>query len=261
MYTICIANQKGGVSKTTTAAAIAAGLHRKGLRVLCVDTDAQRSLTRMTGADETRPTLYDVLRKNKTTVEAIQHTDAGDVIPADARLSDERLFIGRGREYDLRERLDAVKDVYDVCILDTPPALSIMTVNALTAADGVLVPTKPDLFSLQALQDLYGTFETVRSMTNSRLVLLGVIVTMYDRRTKQHTATLEAMTAQAKEYGTKVYSPPIRRTVAAELWQYAVDIYGSRSTAAQDYEAITAQLIKDINLKGAARNGKQKKRS
>lgn len=245
MYTIVTANQKGGVGKTTTAAAVGASLHSKGLRVLFVDADPQGNLSRMAGAGAGL-TMYDVLKSGRTVSAAAQRVQYGHIVPSDTRLAEEGILTGARREYRIKEALAAVRRDYDVCIIDTPPTLGALTVAALTAGDGVIVPARADRFSVDGLRTFYGTFAAVKEHANKNLVLLGVVVTAFNKGTNLNRAVLEALDQQARNLGTKVYSPPIRRTVTAEEWEYTGDILGTPCTAASDYEEVTDQILKDI---------------
>lgn len=248
MFTIVTANQKGGVGKTTTAAAVGMGLTLAGYRVLFVDADPQGNLTRMMA---TAPglTLYSIIKEGREAKAAVQTVTGGSIIPSDARLAERGILTGRGAEYTIKTALKPLASKFDVCIIDTPPTLGALTVTALAAADGVIVPTKADRFSVDGLRTFAGTVAAIKQRTNPVLELLGVVVTAYNRNTNLNRAVLEALTAQAEQLGTKVYGT-IRRTVAAEEWQYSGNVFGTPSTAADDYKEITAQIAQDIK-KGA----------
>ena len=248
MYTVAIANQKGGVGKTTTAAAIAQGLKAAGYKVLCVDADPQANLSDLLQAGA-GASLYDVIQ-GAPVQKALQATTAGDLLPSEKALANPKLKL---TATTLQEILKPLQSRYDVAIIDTPPSLGALTVSALVAADGVIVPTKADKFSLTGLQELYTSMKAVKP----QLELVGVIVTQYNGRTTLNKAVLDALQEQAKIYHSAVLQPPIRRTIAAEEWQYTGDIYGDKSTAGADYTQIVQQLPKLLKLKGRKDNGKK----
>ena len=144
-----VINQKGGVGKTTTAHALATGLNHRGYKALVLDTDPQGNISFVMQADATKAGLYEAMRGEISPIEAIQHTKQGDIIPSSLYLSAADLeFTQTGREYLLRELLEGISD-YTHIIIDSPPALGIMTVNALTASDDIVIPVGADIFSLQ----------------------------------------------------------------------------------------------------------------
>lgn len=252
MYTLTVACQKGGVGKTTTALSIGAELTKAGYRVLFVDADAQANLTR-TQLDQPFTTgLYDVLTDRRTaTKQGIIEGRNGHILPSDSRMGQGGKYsplYGESPEYRLKTALQDVSKQYDVCIIDTPPTLGELTIAALTAADGVIVPTRADRYSVYGVQELYQTYQTVKEQTtNSRVKMLGVVVSQYNGRASLARDVLGTLKDQARKLGTKVYDPPIRATVAAVEWQYLG--YVGASTAQKDYAEITAQLINDMKLK------------
>ena len=240
MPVIAIANQKGGVGKTTSCGALAQGLTEKGYKVLIVDADPQANLTDLLQA-QGKITLFDVIQGAPVKA-AIQSTIAGDLIPSEKALASPKLQITPST---LQKILKPLQDQYHVVIIDTPPSLGALTVSALMAANSVLCITKADKFSLTGLQELYASMRAVKPQLN----LLGVLVTQFNSRSTLNKAVLEALQEQAKIYHSAVLLPPIRRTVAAEEWQYTGDIYGNKSTAGEDYSAVVAQLPKLLKLK------------
>ena len=246
--TIAIIAQKGGTGKTTTTAALGAGLSRSGLKVLYVDLDPQANLTGMLGATTQGVTLYDLLTSRKAkAADAIQDTPQGAIIAASGRLAEGDILTGTGREYRLRETLEPVKKGFDVTLIDCPPTLGVLSVNALTAADGAIIPLRADRFSLDALTEFYETYATVRRYTNPALSILGVLVTCYNSRATINRLCLEALQEKASALGVTVYTPPIRRTVALEESQYSPDIFTQpRSNAAKDYGEIVSTLLHQL---------------
>ena len=156
--TLAIINQKGGVGKSTTAEALAAGLFLKGYSVLSIGLDAQSNMTYTAGAKTDGATALGVLTGEIPAKDAIQHTESGDIIPASKALAGADAFIAEaGKEYRLREALEPIRGEYDFIIVDTPPALGILTINALTACDSVIIPAQADIYSLQGGEQLAGT--------------------------------------------------------------------------------------------------------
>ena len=243
MYTLAIANQKGGVGKTTTAAAIAQGLHNIGCKVFSLDTDPQANLSDLLQA-KAGASLYDVIQGNAETAAAIQTTTAGDLLRAEKALASPKLQLTSRTIQDI---LAPLQSRYDIAIIDTPPSLSKMMESALHAANGVIVPTKADKFSLIGLQEMYSSMKKAKP----QLELVGVIVTQYNGRTTLNKAVLDALQQQAEIYHSRVIQPPIRRTIAIEELQYTgtEDFYKDNSTAAQDYAEVCRQIARLIKLK------------
>ena len=173
---IAITNQKGGVGKTTTAAALLALLARRGARVLGVDLDPQGSLGFSLGLDiEHCVTIYDVFRGEVEPEQAISHTETCDILPSNILLSGAELEFNRpGREFLLKKALSRLEAKYDYIIVDTPPALGLLTVNAYVAADSLIIPMAPEVLSLLGVSQIKETIEGVRNYYNSRLQVPGV---------------------------------------------------------------------------------------
>lgn len=255
MQTIAIVNRRGGVGKTVTAHAIGAGLKRRGYKVLFVDLDSQGNLTFDAATDGTRLNAFDVLADPAKARAAV----VGDMIPGGQELSaaDVR-FMETGKEYRLKEALQQLAGSYDFCVIDTPPALGILTTNALTAADGVIIPAQAEIHSLQGISLLYETISTVKKYCNAALKVYGIVLTRYNARTNVSRDMREALEENAALMGTKVYSAPIRQCTAiqeAQAMQQDVFEYAPRSNAAKDYDALIDELLQDI---GGGHNGKAK---
>lgn len=172
MKIVAITNQKGGVGKTTTATALASGLNRKGFNTLLVDTDPQSNASDTYRATD-KPTIYEVFENKVSAVEVIQSTDQGDIIAGDLRMSAaDMTFTKQGREYILKKALKPIESRYDYIIIDTPPALGIITINALTAAHSLIIPMLADRYSLQGIAQLSDTIETVKEYSNPDLKLM-----------------------------------------------------------------------------------------
>lgn len=254
METIAILNQKGGTGKTTTAHALGAGLARRGYRVLFVDLDAQGNLSYSIGAAGASPTIADLLQQAidhpeaLDTRSAIKHTPQGDIITSSPNIAgaDTVLADTLGREYKLKEILEPIKAEYDYIVIDTPPTLGTLTINALTAADKAIAPAQADIYSMTALAQLQTTVETVKRYTNSSLSLQGILLTRYNARAVITREVAERLEQAAKEYGTKLYRARIRECTAlkeAAITQTDIFSYAPRSNAAKDYADFIEEFL------------------
>lgn len=251
MKTITLSNQKGGVAKTTTTGALASGLSQRGYKVLAVDTDPQCNLSLSSGVDilSMDQTLYDVFKGTAELQDTIQKTDLGyDLSTGGLNLAVADMeFTQTGREFMLREALDSVKADYDFCIIDTPPTIGILTVNALTASDSVVIPLTADLYSIQGLSQLNGMIERVRKYSNKDLKIAGLLITRHDERTNISKALQDQITQTAEKLGTKVFKQPIRNSVAVRESQVMKsDIFteAPKANATKDYTAFIDELLK-----------------
>ena len=244
---ITVSTQKGGVGKTTTAGALGAALHARGYRVLYVDLDAQANLTYSAGIDAPRITALEILEGTATAAEARIATPQGDIIPAAPALaSAEIIFRETGKEYRLREALEPIRAEYDFIILDTPPALGILTINALTAADRVIIPAQADIYSLQGIGQLAQTIGTIKRYTNQGLKIGGLLITRYNARALLSRDVSEMLEDTARELGTQVYRARIRECIAlkeAQARRLDIFTYSPRSNAAADYAAFTDEFL------------------
>ncbi len=203
MRAVAVANHKGGVGKTVSVYALAVGLAERGRRVLMVDIDPQGSLTNACGVqDAGGRSLAEVLggasKGSLALADILWELGQGlDLAPADIALAQVELALnGRhGREWVLLRALDTVADRYDVCLIDCPPSLGLLTVNALCAAQAVLVPTAPEILPLRGLRLFLDTLDTIRQELNPNLELLGVLPTLYDARLTHHRSALDALQA------------------------------------------------------------------
>lgn len=244
MEIVAIVNRKGGVGKTATAQALGAGLIRKGCSVLYIDLDSQTNLTYGLGADAAGLSSMDVLTGEATAQDAIQHTPQGDVIAgAEALAGADAAIDGTGKEYRLKEALEGLQ--YDYCIIDTPAALGTLTVNALTAADSVIIPVQAEVYSLQGIGQLSKTIEAVKKYCNHDLYIRGILITRYNGRaiiSRDMQSNLEEAAQQLK---TRLYSTPIRECVSikeAQAQQQDIYSYAPRSNAAKDYAAFIEEF-------------------
>ena len=244
---IAITNQKGGVGKTTTAAALLASLHRRGARVLGVDLDPQGSLGFSLGLDiEKCVTVYEVFRGEVEPQQAIAQTDTCDMLPSNILLSGAELEFNRpGREFLLKTALSKVEQNYDYIIIDTPPALNLLTVNAYVAAHSLIIPMAPEVLSLLGVSQIKETIEGVRDFYNPRLQVLGILLNRFTARFNLNREVLELASQIAAQLDTVVFETKIRSSVtAAEApahGQSVVD-YAPSSNPARDFEALCDQV-------------------
>lgn len=250
MKTITLSNQKGGVAKTTTTGALASGLGQRGYRVIAIDLDPQCNLSLGAGADilNMDQTLYDVFKGSAELPDLIQKTDLGyDLITGGLTLAGADMdFTQTGREFMLREALDSLRSNYDFCIIDTPPTLGILTVNALTASDSVIIPLTADLYSIQGLSQLNLLIQRVRKYSNKDLEIAGLLITRHDERTNVSKALMDQILLTAEKLGTKVFSKPIRNSVAIRESQVMrADIFteAPKANATKDYTAFIDELL------------------
>jgi chromosome partitioning protein len=213
--TIAIANQKGGVAKTTTVASLGTALAEHGRKVLLVDLDAQSCLTFSMGLDpeSVELSIHDVLLGRVGAAMAIQPTEDGcDLLPATIELAgtEAQLLSRPGREYVLRTALAEVSQAYDAVLLDCSPSLGVLTLNALTAADEVLIPLQCEMLSHRGVGQLLDTIHDVQRILNPGLRVLGVLPTMFDGRTNHARAVLADVSGR---YGLTVLEPPIPKSV------------------------------------------------
>ena len=245
---LVITNQKGGVGKTTTASAVVSGLADDGYKILAVDLDPQGNLGFCLGAEiDNSPTVYEMMKGSISAEKVIQHIGGIDVVPSNILLSGAELeFTNIGREYLLKKALDPVKDAYDFVVVDTPPALNILTVNAYTATDKLIIPMVPEILSLLGISQLRETIQLVKDLYNPRIEVLGILLNRYDRRRLLTRDVEEMAEIIAKELNTRVFETKIRSAVAvAEAPAHGDSIFrhAPRSAASIDYRKFVDELI------------------
>lgn len=245
---IAVSNQKGGVGKSTTANALGAYLFHKGFKVLYVDMDAQGNLSYSMGASNKNISSLEVLTGTATAREAIVQTPQGDLIPASPALaSADAILTETGKEYKLREALEPLLGEYDYIIIDTPPAIGALTINALTACNSVIVPAQADIFSLQGIGQLVQTIQTVKKYCNRNLSIKGLLITRYNARTVLSKDMTDLLEDTAQKLQTKLYQTKIRECTAlkeAQASQQDIYIYAPRSNGTADYTAFVEEVLR-----------------
>jgi chromosome partitioning protein len=248
---IAVANHKGGSGKTTTAATMAAGLTAKKRRVLLIDIDSQGNTTEVVIGAHTADgaTVYDVLTDKTGIAEAIRDGGMfGDFVPASPEIAGaDSILTATGKEYRLKKKLQAVNGQYDFVIIDTPPSLGVLTVNALTAATGVVIPVNADKFGLRGVMHLLETIEVVREYTNKELKIYGFLLTRHSEKKIILRDFAGTAAELAKKYKTRVYKTFIRECIAVKEAQAegrSIFDYAPKSNAATDYSAFVTEFIK-----------------
>lgn len=246
---IAIANQKGGVGKTTTAINLSACLAESGKKVLTIDTDPQGNTTSGLGVDkdELENTVYELMLDECTIKESLVKTEFEnlDLIPSNVNLAGAEIeLLGiNEKEYILKNAVDYIKDDYDFVIIDCPPSLNMLTVNALTTANTVLVPIQCEYYALEGLSQLIHTISLVKERLNENLQIEGVVFTMYDARTN---LSLQVVENVKNNLDTTIYKTIIPRSVRlAEAPSHGLPInkYDSRSTGAESYRMLAKEVI------------------
>ena len=234
---IAIANQKGGVGKTTTSINLSACLAEKGKKVLLIDMDSQGNTTSGFGFEknELDKTVYEVLREEVSIEEAI--------IPVEECF--ENLFLIPANRNILKKQLEPIKDEYDFIVIDCPPALGMLTVNAMTAADSVLVPIQCEFYALDGLSQLIYTIELIQESLNPDLYIEGVVFTMYDARTNLSLQVVENVKDNLKQTIYKTIIPRNVRLAEAPSYGLPINLYDKRSSGAEAYRMLADEVIEN----------------
>ena len=246
---ISIANQKGGVGKTTTSVNISAILAKKGKKVLLIDTDPQGNATSGLGVEKSHETsIYDVLIGETEMKEAIQDSQIKylKVCPSNINLAgaEVELVSMISREYRLKEKLEEYKEQYDYIVIDCPPSLGLITLNAFTASDSVLIPVQCEYYALEGLGQLINTINLVKKHLNKELEIEGAVLTMYDARTNLSNQVVKEV---KRYFDDRVYKTVIPRNVRlseAPSYGMPITIYDPKSKGAKCYDKLVKEILK-----------------
>ena len=246
---ISIANQKGGVGKTTTAINFSTILAKKGKKVLLIDADPQGNGTSGLGINkEQKFSVYDVLIEDIEVENTLQKTQVKnlDLCPSNINLAgaEVQLVSMENREYRLKSKLDSIRDKYDYIIIDCPPSLGLVTLNAFTASDSVLIPVQCEYYALEGLGQLLNTIELVKKHMNKNIRIEGALLTMYDARTNLSNQVVKEV---KRYFEDKVYKNVIPRNVKlseAPSYGMPITMYDPRSKGAKSYEKFVKEFLK-----------------
>lgn len=248
---IAVANQKGGVGKTTTTINLSSCLAEKGKKVLVVDLDPQGNATSGLGIDKNslENTIYEVLRNECSLEECIiqEQYENLSVLPANRNLAgaELELITQDNMQFMVKEKLDTIKEQYDFILIDCPPALGMLTVNSMTAADSVLVPIQCEFYALDGLSQLIYTIDLIKQSLNPELQIDGVVFTMYDSRNNLSLQVVENVKENLNQNIYKTLIPRNVRLAEAPSYGMPINIYSSKSAGAQSYRSLAKEVIQN----------------
>jgi len=255
MKVITIANQKGGIGKTTTVLCLGAELEEKGYKVLYIDLDAQNDTSRTLNADLTKAGSYELLADRKPASDVIQITESNrHVIASNEKFTSINTALNEpknqvGKEFILRDGLSSIKDKYDFVIIDTAKDLNTATINALTCTDYLIISTITDAFSTNGIATLLSITDVIKQYTNKDLKVSGILLTRYNDRSNVNKAFKEEISNLASEYNTKVFNTFIRENATireSQALKTPITEYAPKSNGNIDYLNFTDELLKEI---------------
>lgn len=253
MVTIALANQKGGVGKTTTSIALSAAFTRRGKKVLVIDADPQGNLTAALGVNpDDVPGLLELMTSDKNISDVRTRTYAGDLVPCSILFADADRRLTQPYAFGiLSSKLEPYQDEYDLCIIDSPPSLGILSLNGFNAADYVIVPVNASAFSLQGLSSLFEIISLVNTKGKHKVDILGILLTRFNPRTRLGNEILESLNLISNEMNTSVFGVKIRQSIKMEVAQAKrIDPFLEevKSKAGDDYLVLADEVAERIRL-------------
>lgn len=251
-HIITVATKKGGAGKTTTAHTIAHGLYKRGNKVLLIDLDGQGNATLNSGIDKDAEGLITSLDFMQGNTNAIKHTNTIDIIPANNKLSlANTVFVDVGKEFKLKEALEPLQSVYNYIVIDTPPTMEVLTINALTTSNDVIIPVQANVFNLQGIAELKQVIEMVQRYCNPQLTIAGLLLTRYNARATLHKDIKALLEDIAKTLNTKLFTTTISQCVAieeAQAEQQSILDYAPKSKGALQYNEFIDEYLNAMEV-------------